>query len=224
MSRLKALLRDLDAKKVVFQHIGDVSIRSSNIRWANTGDDEYQYIDLSSVDRLTGRIGETATINSGNAPSRAQQIVKAGDVIFATTRPTQMRWAIIPPEFDGQIASTGYCVIRPKQEIIHTNFLAHLLGTEHFKKYIEEKQVPGNYPSIPDGRVREYKIPVPPLEIQQEIVAILDRFTKLEAELEARRRQYGHYRDTLLSFPEDTGSEASKQASKQASNEDTDLG
>jgi type I restriction enzyme S subunit len=45
---------------------------------------------------------------------------------------------------------------------------------------------------------------VPPLEIQEEIVAVLDRFTKLEAELEAeleaRRKQYQHYRDVLLSF------------------------
>ena len=50
----------------------------------------------------------------------------------------------------------------------------------------------------------EIKIPVPPLSIQQEIVKVLDAFTKLEAELEAeleaRRKQYSHYRDKLLSF------------------------
>ena len=48
------------------------------------------------------------------------------------------------------------------------------------------------------------KIPVPPLEVQDEIVRILDSFTKLEAELEAeleaRRKQYEYYRDSLLSF------------------------
>ena len=51
----------------------------------------------------------------------------------------------------------------------------------------------------------EFPIPVPPLEIQQEIVRILDTFTELEAELEARRRQYAYYRDLLLSFPEAGG-------------------
>ncbi|MCK8115256.1 restriction endonuclease subunit S [Anaerosoma tenue] len=54
--------------------------------------------------------------------------------------------------------------------------------------------------------IRDYKVPVPPLEIQQEIARTLDLFTsleaELEAELEARRRQYAHYRDSLLSFPE----------------------
>lgn len=50
------------------------------------------------------------------------------------------------------------------------------------------------------------KVPVPPLEIQREIVRILDTFSKmeaeLEAELEARRRQYSFYRDSLLTFTE----------------------
>lgn len=48
-------------------------------------------------------------------------------------------------------------------------------------------------------------IPVPPLEVQREIVRVLDTFTELEAELEARRRQYAHYRDSLLTFPEGGG-------------------
>lgn len=49
-----------------------------------------------------------------------------------------------------------------------------------------------------------FRIPVPPLEVQREIVRVLDLFqsldAELEAELEARRRQYAHYRDSLLNF------------------------
>lgn len=45
-----------------------------------------------------------------------------------------------------------------------------------------------------------FKIPVPPLPVQEEIVRILDSFSSLEAELEARRKQYTHYRDELLTF------------------------
>ena len=51
---------------------------------------------------------------------------------------------------------------------------------------------------------RGLRLPVPPLEVQQEIVRILDKFTaleaELEAELEARRMQYEHYRDNMLTF------------------------
>ncbi|SQE24989.1 type I restriction modification DNA specificity domain-containing protein [Campylobacter jejuni subsp. doylei] len=49
-------------------------------------------------------------------------------------------------------------------------------------------------------RWEKIQIPIPPLEIQEEIVKILDAFTELEAELEARRRQYEYYRNKLLSF------------------------
>ena len=46
------------------------------------------------------------------------------------------------------------------------------------------------------------KIPIPPLEVQKEIVRVLDSFTELEAELEARKKQYEYYRNTLLTFNE----------------------
>lgn len=52
--------------------------------------------------------------------------------------------------------------------------------------------------------LKDLRVPVPPLEVQREIVGILDKFTQLEAELEAeleaRRLQDGHYRDALLAF------------------------
>lgn len=43
-------------------------------------------------------------------------------------------------------------------------------------------------------------VPVPPLPVQEEIVRILDSFSSLEAELEARRKQYAYYRNELLTF------------------------
>ena len=51
----------------------------------------------------------------------------------------------------------------------------------------------------------KFRVPLPPIEVQREIVKILDLFTELEAELEARRKQYEYYRDQLLTFPEDGG-------------------
>ena len=56
---------------------------------------------------------------------------------------------------------------------------------------------------LPSESIANFKIPVPPLEVQAEIVRILDKFTQLEAELEAeleaRKKQYSHYREALLS-------------------------
>ena len=62
----------------------------------------------------------------------------------------------------------------------------------------------GNFASVDMKRFKKLEFPLPPIEVQTEIVRILDKFTSLEAELEAeldcRKRQYEYYRDKLLSF------------------------
>ena len=62
----------------------------------------------------------------------------------------------------------------------------------------------GSLPQISLPVTEELLIPVPPQPVQEEIVRILDKFTaleaELEAELEARRKQYEYYRDRLLTF------------------------
>lgn len=75
-----------------------------------------------------------------------------------------------------------------------------------FKAFITKHAVNATVSSIRKPMIEKFKIPIPPLEIQQEIVDILDKFTQLEAELEAeleaRKKQYEHYRNQLLTFPE----------------------
>ena len=56
--------------------------------------------------------------------------------------------------------------------------------------------------NISKTKFQKIKLPVPPLEVQREIVRILDCFTLLTAELTARKKQYEFYRDFLLSFDE----------------------
>ncbi len=59
---------------------------------------------------------------------------------------------------------------------------------------------PGSFASVNMTKFRRFKIPVPPLVVQYEIVGILDKFTELQAELQARKRQYQYYRDKLMNF------------------------
>lgn len=81
-------------------------------------------------------------------------------------------------------------------------FFYYFLATQH----LEDLNQAGGVPSLTQTMLNALKIPVPPLEVQQEIVRVLDLFTtleaELEAELEARQRQYAHYRDQLLTFAE----------------------
>lgn len=61
----------------------------------------------------------------------------------------------------------------------------------------------GSLPQISLSVTEDFIIPVPPLEIQREIVRVLDKFTMLSAELSARQKQYSHYQEHLLTFNSD---------------------
>jgi type I restriction enzyme S subunit len=209
LSRIDDLIAELCPDGVPFEAIGSLIRRGSNVKWGDQTDEEFMYIDLTSVDRVTHAISATETITSDSAPSRAQQIVRKGDVLFGTTRPMLKRYCTVPSELDGQIASTGYCVLRPDPARLLSNYLFHILGTASFYAFVEANQRGASYPAIPDSVVKQFRVPVPSLEVQREVAEVLDQFTKLEAELEAeleaRRKQYEYYRNSLLTFPESGG-------------------
>lgn len=193
--------------EVRWMKLKNVCMKTSNIKWKSTTG-QYRYIDLSSVDIQTHSIISTIEIDKMSAPSRAQQIVQEDDVIFATTRPTQMRACIIPTEYNGDICSTGYCILRADRNILLPKFLFFSMTTSTFKIYLSNNLTLGNYPSISNSALMGYEIPVPPIAEQQKIVSILDRFdtltndltSGLPAEMEKRRQQYEFYRDKLLTF------------------------
>ena len=75
------------------------------------------------------------------------------------------------------------------------------VGIKNFKSVVDAELPLGRFNVfIGANGCGKTNIPIPLLEIQQEIVNILNKFTELEAELEARKRQYEYYRNKLLSF------------------------
>jgi len=89
-------------------------------------------------------------------------------------------------------------------ERINDRFLYFFLKIQ--EPYLKTQKREGGVPTISREAVENIQIPIPPLPIQQEIVSILDKFTQLEAELEAeleaRRAQYEYYKNELLNFEE----------------------
>ena len=204
---LEKLLNDVD---VEWKALKDLTLPTRNIKWREANR-SYRYIDLTSVNIETKAVTETIEVTSADAPSRAQKLVEKNDVIFATTRPTQKRYCLIEDNYSGEIASTGYCVLRAKQNVIMPKWILHWIASSDFNKYVEENQSGSAYPAISDAKVKEFKIPIPcpgkpkkSLEIQAEIVRVLDAMTshtaELTAELTLRQKQYNYYRDKLLSF------------------------
>lgn len=95
------------------------------------------------------------------------------------------------------------CKIYSKDESIVSNgFLYHLLGP--IFKSIEDELLSGTVIHLSAARINKISIPIPPIEVQEEIVRILDIFSahaaELQAELQARKEQYEYYRNLLLTF------------------------
>ena len=98
--------------------------------------------------------------------------------------------------------SSDGCYCLSHTESVLPRYIYYVLSKD--QHYFQSKVRHGGIPTLDALVVRNYRIPLPPLPIQAEIVRILDCFTQLEAELEAeldcRKRQYEFYRDQLLSF------------------------
>ena len=95
-------------------------------------------------------------------------------------------------------------VINAKEKYILKRYAYHYLKRN--QQNFMQSQYGAGIPALAKSELEKFKLPVPPMEVQREIVRILDSFTlltaELTAELTARKKQYEFYRDFLLSFDE----------------------
>ena len=130
-------------------------------------------MDVSSVSNATFTIIQTSEILGRDAPSRARRLIKSGDVIFATIRPTLKRIATIPHGLDGEVCSTAYFVFRTRPAL-SARFLFYYLFTDEFMGAMGRLQTGASYPAVNDTQVKAQKIAFPGLSDQTRIVGILD--------------------------------------------------
>ena len=129
-----------------------------------------------------------------------------GDLIIADTSEdlegvaTAVAWL-----GESQIAVSGHILIFSHN--LEPKYVSYFFKTADFRNQKNRRSKGVKVKDISSERLGEVEIPVPPLEVQKEIVSILDKFTQLEAELEAeleaRRTQYEVTRDRLLDFSGD---------------------
>lgn len=165
-----------------YKEVSELLQKTNNIKW-DTDSSNYKYIDLTSVDRETRCINDTAIINKTNAPSRAKQIVNTNDIIFGTTRPLLKRLCLITDEYDNQICSTGYCVLRPISELLDSKYLMYNLMSKKFYDYIEPLQRGVSYPAVSDKDVKGFNIRLPLLSEQKKLVEKIDSLFELVEQL-----------------------------------------
>jgi len=135
--------------------------------------DSFRYIDITGVSNVSKRIVSPRTIVGKDAPSRARQVIRAGDVLIATTRPNLNAVALVPADLDGEMASTGFCVLRAKGSL-DPRYLFWFAQTAEVVRDLSELVKGALYPAVTDAQVRAQWLPLPELPEQQRIVDVLE--------------------------------------------------
>lgn len=152
------------------------------------------YIDISSVDNKSKRIIQIQSIAMEDAPSRARQLVFQGDILISTVRPNLNAVAMVTENSDNVlVASTGYCVLRCLPNV-YSKYVFYFCQSPTFVGNLVTQATGASYPAVTATIVKECIIPLPPLDEQRKIAAVLDKVS----DLIAKRRQQLDKLDTLV--------------------------
>lgn len=193
MSKIFDLINDLCPDGVEFRELGDVVdyTQPTDFIVVNTN-----YDDKFDIPVLTA--GQSFILGYTNEAFGIYEASKTAAIIFDDFT-TAFRWV----DFDFKVKSSAIKILNNKNDD-ETNFkfVYYAMKCIKFEPINHERHWISKY--------SKFKIPVPPMEVQREIVRIMDSFTslteelmaKLTEELTARKKQYEFYRDFLLSFDE----------------------
>ncbi len=186
--RLKTLLQTLAPKGVEFRKLGEVC----------------DFQKGKSITKKAVTFGKVPVISGGRQPAYYHnEANRSGETIAISSSGV---YAGYVSYWDIPVFLADSFSVSPKQKTLMPKYLFHYLTTQ--QDAIHATKSTGGIPHVYSKDLQNFLIPIPPLEIQQEIVKILDQFSILTtdllagipAEIEARKKQYEYYREKLLTF------------------------
>lgn len=186
MSKIFDLINELCPNGVEFRELGEIAdiVRGQRVTKAELQNDGKYPV-------VSGGIKPLGFLNKFNREANTITVAQYGTAGYINFIEEKF-WA----------NDVCYCIF-PKKEISNKFLLYCLMKNQEFIYSLRTNAIPAH---LPQKLLSEIKLPVPPMEVQREIVRILDSFTlltaELTAELTARKKQYEFYRDFLLSFDE----------------------
>ncbi len=202
MSKLDELIKEYCPEGVEYKKLCEIT-EYNKVRVDASTVNEKTYIGVDNL--LPNKQGKTDSSYVPNEGSLIQ--FYSGDILIGNIRPYLKK--IWLAEYNGATNGDVLPVHITASGIDH-KYLYYCLSSDQFFLYDMQHAKGAKMPRGDKTAIMEYKIPVPPIEVQREIVRILDSFTKLTAdlterltaELTARKAQHEYYRDKLLSFDE----------------------
>ena len=211
MSKIEQLIKRLCPNGVKYYTLEDI------VKEVNIGINPRKFFKLNPIDavgfyvtvrELNGLSGvkqyeKTDTINEEAIKIINERAhIEKGDILFSNTG-TVGKLALVNEIPTNWGVNEGIYIIKPINKIINSKYLYYFLDSSHAYKDYSLKFTGSTLKHVTQKALLSLKVAVPPLEVQDEIVHILDDFTllsaELSAELKAREKQYNFYKDELLS-------------------------
>ncbi|GAA6994772.1 restriction endonuclease subunit S [Helicobacter pylori] len=184
MHKIERLLHTLAPKGVEFRKLGEVC----------------DFQKGKSITKKAVTFGKVPVISGGRQPAYYHnEANRSGETIAISSSGV---YAGYVSYWDIPVFLADSFSVSPKQKTLMPKYLFHYLTTQ--QDAIHATKSTGGIPHVYGKDLQNFLIPIPPLEIQQEIVKILDAFTELNTELntelKARKKQYQYYQNMLLDF------------------------
>ncbi len=213
--RLKTLLQTLAPKGVEFRKLGDIGefygglVGKSKKSFSQGNKFYVPYINVFNNPQLDLNALESVYIGD----KEKQNTIQLGDVLFTGSSENLEDCAmscVVTQKIEKDIYLNSFCFGFRffDKNLFNPSFLKHFLRDYNFRKNISKVANGVTRFNVSKQLFSKITIPIPPLEIQQEIVKILDQFSALTtdlqagipAEIKARKKQYEYYREKLLTF------------------------
>ena len=216
MSKLDELLRELCPDGVEYKRFDEVCTLNARIGWQRLTKAEYMskgdYLLITGTDFTETHEIDYSTcvyVTEERYKQDPKIQLKNGDILITKDgtlgKVAQVKGLEMPATLNG-----GVFVVRCKDSSLENRFILHYLLSNHFQSVVEQQKTGSTISHLTQTLFSRLMIPIPPLEIQREIVRILDNFTNLTAELTKeltdRKVQYAYYRNKFLYFDESSAS------------------
>jgi type I restriction enzyme S subunit len=211
MSRLQKLIQDLCPDGVEYKSLGELGSFYGGLTGKKKSDFEIGNAKLITYMNVFSNIALDIDVNDRVKieENEKQNTIKYGDILFTASSETPDECgmsSVLTEKTDEKLYLNSFCFgfRLHDSSLLLPNFSKHLFRSAKIRKQIIRTANGVTRFNISRESMKKVLIPLPPLPIQQEIVRILDSFTdlikELNAELDARRKQYESYRDLLLKF------------------------
>ncbi|WQS69597.1 restriction endonuclease subunit S [Helicobacter pylori] len=209
MYKIELLLQTLAPKGVEFRKLGDIGEYIRGVTYKknqeiNNLECGIKVLRANNITLSNHLNFEDIKVINKNVKIRKEQYLKKNDILICAGSGSSEhigKVAFINTDFD-YVFGGFMGVIRIRE--VNSRFVYHIFTSNIFKQYLEKSLNTTTINNLNANILQNFLIPIPPLEIQQEIVKILDAFTELNTELntelKARKKQYEYYQNMLLDF------------------------